>query len=98
MAGSAIVRALGRHGYGNSSNGGALLTPNRDELDLLDDSSVSKWMQANQPDVVVLAAATVGGIGANTSRPTDFLLENLRIELHVIEAAWKAGVRRLLRF
>ena len=96
MAGSAIVRALGRHGYGNSSNGGALLTPNRDELDLLDDSSVSKWMQANQPDVVVLAAATVGGIGANTSRPTDFLLENLRIELHVIEAAWKAGVRRLL--
>ena len=53
-------------------------------------------MHINKPDVVILAAATVGGIEANRSRPTDFLLGNLRIELHVIEAAWKVGVRRLL--
>ena len=49
-----------------------------------------------KPDVVVLAAATVGGIEANRSRPADFLLENLRIETQVIEAAWRAGTRRLL--
>ena len=96
MAGSAIMRALQRHGYGNPSEGGALLTPNREELNLLDDGAVSKWMNNNRPDVVVLAAATVGGIEANRSRPADFLLQNLRIETHVIEAAWRAGVRRLL--
>ena len=53
-------------------------------------------MVDQKPDVVVLAAATVGGIEANRSRPADFLLENLRIETHVIEAAWRSGVRRLL--
>ena len=53
-------------------------------------------MNTNQPDVVVLAAATVGGIAANSSRPADFILQNLRIELQVLEAAWRAGVRRLL--
>ena len=53
-------------------------------------------MSEQKPDVVVLAAATVGGIEANRSRPADFLLDNLRIETQVIEAAWRAGVRRLL--
>ena len=53
-------------------------------------------MTQQKPDVVVLAAATVGGIEANRSRPADFLLQNLRIETQVIEAAWRAGVRRLL--
>ncbi len=96
MAGSAIVRALKRSGYGNSSLGGALLTPSRQELNLLDDRAVCHWMNNQKPDVVVLAAATVGGIEANRSRPTDFLLENLRIETHVIESAWRAGTRRLL--
>ena len=96
MAGSAIVRALRRHGYGISSQGGILLTPNREELNLLDNEAVSNWMKTNQPDVVVLAAATVGGIEANRSRPADFLLENLQIETHVIEAAWRNGIRRLL--
>ena len=96
MAGSAIVRALQRSGYGNPALGGELLTPSRQELNLLDGQAVSAWMQANKPDVVVLAAATVGGIEANRSRPADFLLENLRIETQVIEAAWRAGVRRLL--
>ena len=58
--------------------------------------AVSRWMNNQKPDVVVLAAATVGGIEANRSRPMDFLLENLRIETQVIEAAWRSGVRRLL--
>ena len=48
-------------------------------------------MKKQKPDVVVLAAATVGGIEANRSRPADFLLQNLRIETQVIEAAWRAG-------
>tara|TARA_B100000674_G_C37949068_1_gene966358 strand:+ start:1352 stop:2359 length:1008 start_codon:yes stop_codon:yes gene_type:complete len=96
MAGSAIVRALKRSGYGNPANGGALLTPSRKELNLLDDRAVSHWMANQRPDVVVLAAATVGGIEANRSRPADFLLQNLRIETQVIETAWRTGVRRLL--
>ena len=53
-------------------------------------------MKTNQPDVVVLAAATVGGIEANRSRPADFLLQNLSLQNHVMEAAWQAGSRRLL--
>ena len=96
MAGSAIVRALQRSGYGDPAQGGELLTPSRQELNLLDDAVLYHWMSEQQPDVVVLAAATVGGIEANRSRPADFLLENLRIETQVIEAAWRAGVRRLL--
>ena len=88
---SAIVRALRRNGYGNPAQGGELLTPSRKELNLLNDSAVRQWMIQERPDVVVLAAATVGGIEANRSRPADFLLENLRIETQVIEAAWRAG-------
>ena len=96
MAGSAIVRALRRSGYGDPGQGGELLTPSRQELNLLDDSAVRHWMVDQKPDVVVLAAATVGGIEANRSRPADFLLENLRIESQVIESAWLNGARRLL--
>ena len=96
MAGSAIVRALKRSGYGDPALGGLLLTPARQELDLLDDTAVRNWMDQQKPDVVVLAAATVGGIEANRSRPADFILQNLRIETQVIEAAWRAGSRRLL--
>ena len=96
MAGSAIVRALKRSGYGDPSKGGALLTPSRQDLNLLDDAAVRHWTEHQKPDVVVLAAATVGGIEANRSRPANFLLENLRIETQVIEAAWQAGAKRLL--
>ena len=79
MAGGSIVRALKRHGYGNHSLGGALLTPNREQLNLLDNDAVWKWMATQKPDVVILAAATVGGIEANRSQPADFLLQNLQI-------------------
>ena len=96
MAGSAIVRALKRCGYGNPALGGELLTPTRQELDLLDEEAVRYWMTSEKPDVVVLAAAIVGGIEANRSRPADFLLQNLRIETQVIETAWRTGARRLL--
>ena len=96
MAGSAICRALQEKGYGDEAKGGALLIPNRQELDLLDAAAVERWYQVNKPDVVVLTAAKVGGIYANNTYPADFLLENLKIQTNVIEGAWKAGVRRLL--
>ena len=90
MAGSAICRALQRSGYEN------LLTASRDELDLLDLQAVQHWFAENQPTVVVLAAAKVGGIHANDTYPADFLLENLKIQTNVIETAWRSGVKRLL--
>ena len=96
MAGSAICRALHSRGYAMPSHGGALLTATRQELDLLDPGAVAAWMGQQRPDVVVLAAAKVGGIHANNTFPADFLLENLKIQNHVIESAWRHGVRRLL--
>ncbi len=96
MAGGAIVRALQRAGYGDEAQGGALLTAGREELDLLDGAAVAAWFAVHQPTVVVLAAAKVGGIAANSSYPADFLLDNLKIQNNVIENAWRSGVRRLL--
>ena len=90
MAGSAISRALDRAGYHHQ------LKPSRSELDLLSLSAVENWFSKHQPNVVVLAAAKVGGIHANSIYPADFLLQNLKIQANVIETAWKSGVRRLL--
>ena len=90
MAGSAICRAFERAGYHQ------LLTASRSELDLIDGPAVRAWFAKHQPTVVVLAAAKVGGIAANSSYPADFLLENLKIQTNVIETAWRSGVRRLL--
>ena len=95
MAGSAICRALVAKCYGEAG-GGALLTAARSELDLLDPLAVAAWFAANKPDVVILAAAKVGGIHANATYPADFLLENLKIQNHLIDTAWRSGVRRLL--
>ncbi len=96
MAGSAILRTLRRNGYGSNSIGGKLLCPDRNELDLLDLNALEKWFLKNKPTVVVLAAAKVGGILANSKNPADFLLENIRIQTNVIETSWKFGVKRLL--
>ena len=90
MAGSAISRSLALAGYNQQ------LTPNRTELDLLNSVAVEKWFSEYRPTIVVLAAAKVGGIHANSSYPTDFLLENLKIQTNVVETAWRSGVRRLL--
>ncbi len=96
MVGQAIVKALKKSGYGEKEYGGILLTPSRKELNLLNRDDVEKWFAINNPTIVVLAAAKVGGIFANDSKPTEFLLENLKIQLNVIELAWKYGVKRLL--
>ena len=90
MAGGAICRALDRAGFNQQ------LKPNRQELDLLDPRAVQRWFLKHHPSVVVLAAARVGGIHANDTYPADFLLDNLKIQTHVIETAWHSGVRRLL--
>ena len=90
MAGNAICRAFERAGYHQ------LLTTSRSELNLLDSSAVEAWFAKHKPMVVVLAAAKVGGIHANSTYPADFLLENLKIQTNVIETAWRTGVRRLL--
>ena len=55
-----------------------------------------KWFNENKPDVVIIAAAKVGGIVANNSYPTEFLLNNMKIQNNIIEAAWKNNVKRLL--
>lgn len=90
MAGSAILRALQAKGYTN------LLTAGRDQLDLRDAGAVEAWFASARPQVVVLAAAKVGGILANSTYPADFLLDNIKIQTHVIENAWRHGARRLL--
>jgi len=95
MAGSAILRRLVAGGYGEAG-GGALLTARRSELDLCDPLATAAWFARQRPTVVVLAAAKVGGILANASSPADFLLDNLKIQNHVIESAWRQGCRRLL--
>jgi len=95
MAGSAILRRLQAGGYGETG-GGALLTASHAELDLTDPVATATWFAAQRPDVVVLAAAKVGGILANASYPADFLLHNLRIETNVIDGARLHGCRRLL--
>ena len=96
MAGSAICRALHKFGYGNIDLGGRILTPTRNHLNLLDINVVEKWFIKNKPDVVILAAAKVGGIHANENQPTSFILENLKIQNNIIETSWKNGVKRLL--
>ncbi len=95
MAGGAICRALLARGYG-AAGAGCLLQAPRQDLDLRDPGAVERWFAHHRPDVVVLAAAKVGGILANASFPADFLLDNLKIQNAVIEGAWKQGVRRLL--
>lgn len=92
MVGSALVRRLRAAGYER------LLTPTRAELDLTDQAAVRRFFAQQAVDVVLLAAARVGGIVANASRPASFLYENLAIETNVIHAAFEAGVQRLVFF
>ena len=78
MAGGAVYRYLKKNGYGNPKNGGSILTPNRSEVNLLDINKVEEWFKLNNPTVVIIAAAKVGGIIANSKNPTEFLLNNLK--------------------
>ncbi|TRW15325.1 GDP-L-fucose synthase [Glacieibacterium frigidum] len=89
MVGSALVRRLENEDV-------HVLTAPRAALDLTRQADVESWVTEARPDIVVLAAARVGGIAANAARPLDFLLDNLVIETNVLAASDKAGVDRLL--
>lgn len=90
LVGSAIRGMLERQGYTN------LLLRSHTELDLTDRVAVQAFFQSEKPEYVFLAAAKVGGILANDTYPADFIRENLEIQTHVIDAAYQAGVERLL--
>lgn len=90
LVGSAIVRQLHKQGYEN------LLLRTRVELDLTSQAEVRDFFRSETPDYVFLAAAKVGGIHANNTYPADFIVDNLAIELNIIRAAYKNGVKRLL--
>lgn len=96
MVGSAIKRLLIKEGYGNPQKGGQILCPNRRELNLLNLNEVNQWFKTNQPTIVIIAAAKVGGILANSSKPYEFLLENIKIQTNLIETSWCFGVKKLL--
>ena len=96
MAGSAIIKALKNAGYGDNKNGGNILTQTRKELDLLDASSVLRWFQINKPEIIIIAAAKVGGIAANNNYPFEFISDNLRIQQNIFQSALKIGAKRLL--
>ena len=89
MVGSAMLRRL-------RDRGADVITRDRRELDLCDQAATRAFMQAERPDVVILAAAKVGGILANATHPADFIYDNLIIETNVIHEAWRSGVQRLL--
>lgn len=90
MVGSAVCRALAKQGYVN------VVTRTHKELDLLDPAAVRAFYEAEKPDVAVIAAARVGGIGANSAANALFLYENEMIALNTVWGAYKAGVKRLL--
>lgn len=89
MVGSAILRKL-------DAEGADAIVRSRADLDLLDRAAVQRFMLAEKPEAVIVAAAKVGGIHANNAYPADFIFENLTIECNVIHGAFEAGVRRLL--
>jgi GDP-L-fucose synthase len=90
MVGSALVRALERIGVGD------IILRSRDELDLLQQDAVHRFMKQTRPDIVIIAAARVGGIWANASYPWEFLYENLVMETNLIGAAHTCDVDRLV--
>lgn len=90
MVGSALVRRLEAEGFGN------LVKRDRSQLDLMDEPAVGQFFDQEKPEVVIFAAAKVGGIVANNDFPVEFLLDNLGIQNNVIRAAYESGVRKLL--
>jgi len=90
LVGSALMRGLERAGYGN------VLVRTRQELDLLQPQAVARFFERERPEFVFLAAATVGGILANSTYPAEFIRDNLVLQTNVLEASRRSGVKRLL--
>jgi len=90
MVGSSVIRRLTAEGFSN------LVTRDRSQLDLADESAVAKFFADERPTIVIVAAAKVGGIKANNDFPVEFLLDNLRIQNNVIRFAYESGAHKLL--
>ena|SRR5688572_8832046 len=90
LVGGAILRRLGSAGAQN------VLTASREQLDLRDQAAVNYWFRANRPEYVYLVAGTVGGIMANSTRPAEFIYDNMMIHATVVHAAHQFGVKKLL--
>jgi GDP-L-fucose synthase len=90
LVGSAIVRRLEAEGHGSP------LVRSSAELDLRDQAAVERFFVGQRPELVILAAAKVGGIHANSTYPADFIRDNLQIQTNVIDAAYRHGTRKLL--
>ena len=90
LVGSALVRCLRREGFNQ------LLEPSHSELDLTDQLKTYSFLRDTKPDIVIVAAAKVGGINANNSFPAEFVYNNLAIQTNVIDGSFKAGVMDLL--
>lgn len=90
LVGAAVVRELERLGYENT------VVRARNELDLARADDVTTFLHAERPDVVIAAAAKVGGVLANDTYPADFIRENLQIQTNLIDGAYRAGVRRFV--
>jgi GDP-L-fucose synthase len=90
LVGSAILRRLETEGFTN------LLTATREQLELRDQAAVNYWFRANRPEYVFLVAGTVGGIWANSTRPAEFIYDNLMIHATVVHAAHLYPVAKLL--
>ena len=90
MVGNAIYKKLANDGYKN------IIVVSKNELDLRDDVAVKKWFILNKPAIVVIAAAKVGGIYANSQYPVDFLFDNLKIQNNLISNSFLSQVKKLL--
>jgi GDP-L-fucose synthase len=90
LVGSAVVRRLQRAGFTN------ILAASEEQLDLRDQAAVNYWFQANRPEYVLLVAGTVGGILANSTRPAEFIYDNMMIHATVVHASYLYKVKRLL--
>ncbi|HCI91088.1 MAG TPA: GDP-fucose synthetase, partial [Verrucomicrobiales bacterium] len=90
MVGSALVRAAEQRGYTD------LLTPNSSDLDLINQTETHAYLANHKPDEVIVAAARVGGIHANSTYPADFIYKNLMIAANAIEGSYQAGIQQLL--
>ncbi|PCJ98147.1 MAG: GDP-fucose synthetase [Zetaproteobacteria bacterium] len=89
LVGSALLRRLERESC-------EVLTVGRDDLDLCRQADVERWVEAQKPDIIVIAAAKVGGIGANSAHPAQFYYENTMIATNIMHSAYLAGIERLL--
>ena len=90
LVGSAVLRRLKQEGFTN------LLTATREQLDLRDQAAVNYWFQANRPEYIFLVAGTVGGIWANSTRPAEFIYDNMMIHATVVHAAYRYQTKKLI--